>query len=183
MLVEGQKSPLLVPKKIIKSEYLENSDKTSKTRNGSLSRASSSGSSVEIVHKSDLTTDGAASPQKEQIVATASFVINEKTDETRSQLTVKPSNMDSIDLLSHCSAAGTCFSEDSQSMQRSSRVFVFPEDCPGYELLENCNTLSSKFRMKSYQCINISILGLIIYKTHTHTPGHSDFQLLLLFII
>lgn len=129
--MEGQKSPVPVPKKIIKSEYLENCEKNTKTPGGNISRASSSGSSVEIVNKSDVLNFG-LSPQKEE-------VIDEQARE-------------STDLPSHCSTAGTCFSEGNSSLQRSSRVFVFPEDCPGYELLENANVTSSKYTKSSFAC-------------------------------
>lgn len=159
--MDGRKSPVAVPKKIIKSQYLEKNEKTIKTGEGTLSRASSAGSSVEIVDKTDLTTDFGGSPKKEETSQ------EETADQTPSHATSEPvkdnscqvktdilvnleksvteqENVESSELPSHCSAAGTCFSEHTPSMPTNSRVFVFPEDCPGYEVLSNSTTFSSK---------------------------------------
>lgn len=157
VLVDGQKTPIPVPKKIIKSEYLENAEKNVKTREGTLSRASSSGSSAEIVNKSDVATDFTGFPQNAQnpaneVAKESSPTASETTKsiaQSKSELLVNleqsvvQENVETGEMISHCSAAGTCFSEDIPSMQRSSRVFVFPEDCPGYEVLPSV-TVSSK---------------------------------------
>ncbi|XP_050300721.1 uncharacterized protein LOC126739199 isoform X2 [Anthonomus grandis grandis] len=37
--------------------------------------------------------------------------------------------------MSHCSAAGSCFSEVNSQAEKQSRVFVFPRDVPGYEVV------------------------------------------------
>lgn len=157
VLVGGHKSPVPVPKKIIKSEYLENAEKTVKIPEGTLSRASSSGSSVEIVNKSDLTTDFGGSPQNEEISVAKESSLKIKTESIKSNSQAQTEllvNLDqsvvqeiieNVDMVSHCSAAGTCFSDEIPSMQRSSRIFVFPEHCPGYEVLENTtSTFPSK---------------------------------------
>lgn len=159
VLVDGQKTPIPVPKKIIKAEYLENAEKTVKTREGTLSRASSSGSSVEIVNKNDLTTDFGCSPQREQNpvgeMAKESSLpgaseANKSNAQVQSELLVNleqsvvQENVETGEMISHCSAAGTCFSDEIPSMQKSSRIFVFPEDCPGYEMLPSVTAVSSK---------------------------------------
>lgn len=145
--MEGQKSPVPVPKKIIKSEYLENTDKTPRTQEGSLSRTSSSGSSVEIVNKADLTTDFGNSHRNEPVLVFPREVKPIQTflvqPQPESLVNLEEPIQENLELASHCSVAGTCFSDDGRSMQRNSRVFVFPEDCPGYELLA-ASTMSSK---------------------------------------
>lgn len=151
--MDGRKSPVAVPKKIIKSEYLENNDKTAKTE-ASLTRVSSSGSSVELVNKTEITTDFGNSPQNEQIPTqevpeqNTTHVVSEPVKETSFQLqynmlvnmdeSVKE-NAEGSEMPSHCSVAGTCFSEDLPP-----RLFVFPKDCPGYEIIPNSATFSSK---------------------------------------
>lgn len=155
-MVEGQKSSVLVPKKIIKSEYLETSGKRS--REGTLSRASSSGSSVEIVNKTDFTTDSGCSPKNEQVPVIENiqevpsvrmypkikeYLAQDSTESIPQPLfqLTQESLVNLGESVGHCSAAGSAFSAD---MQTSSRVFVFPEDFPGYEVHENSKMFSGK---------------------------------------
>lgn len=162
--MEGQKSPVSVPKKIIKSEYLEHADKVAKSRDGTLSPASSSGSSssVEIVNKPDLTTDFGSVTPNEQLQA-FKITLKELPHNNMQSTVLQPikstpfdaaeqvnvtDNAETGELLSHCSAAGSCFSEEMSNMQRNHRLFVFPEDCPGYEVVENPCMFSSKYFFK-----------------------------------
>lgn len=138
VLVEGQRSPISVPKKIIKAEYLENAEKTPRSQADAMSRASSTGSSVEIVSKGDIPAGlmtPVQAPQNDLFTATST------QPQPETFINLDPT----VEMPSHCSATGSCFSDETRSFQRNSRVFVFPEGCPGYEVLANSNTSTSKY--------------------------------------
>ncbi|XP_072396375.1 uncharacterized protein [Diabrotica undecimpunctata] len=111
VIVDGQK--VMIPKKIIKSEYLHSSP-TEKTDTLVQQNPASSNVSVKentpepqtIKVDNDLETDGA--------------------EDVRN-------NFEEAEFNSHCSAAGSCFSES--TAERNNRLFVFPPACPGYEVI------------------------------------------------
>ncbi|XP_019766280.2 uncharacterized protein LOC109541765 isoform X1 [Dendroctonus ponderosae] len=47
----------------------------------------------------------------------------------------RSSYFEANNFMSHCSAAGSCFSEFNTNAERQTRMFVFPQDVPGYEVI------------------------------------------------
>ncbi|KAG5871599.1 hypothetical protein JTB14_010723 [Gonioctena quinquepunctata] len=123
VIVDGQK--VSIPKKIIKSEYLHTIEQSKKSSTQNSSRANSAASSIEMIKKEDLpTSEVPSAPEPTAEASEASTLIEQMG-----------SSEVNNDLASHCSAAGSCFSNVNNAADKNARLFIFPEDCPGFEVL------------------------------------------------
>ncbi|CAH1102179.1 unnamed protein product [Psylliodes chrysocephalus] len=114
VMVDGQK--VMIPKKMIKSEYLRTPATSDNAVSASAkSRSGSSSPFAEVnVHYNE--TDGQSEVKIEQKVDAECEEVHEEND-----------------FSSHCSAAGSCFSD---ANAERSRLFIFPQACPGYEVIQ-----------------------------------------------
>ncbi|CAG9821727.1 unnamed protein product [Phaedon cochleariae] len=129
VIVDGQRVP--IPKKIIKSEYLQTIVRSPESTPDNISRFSSANSSVEILNKEEL-------PDQTQKEVPATIDTALAADPKPQEPIETAENPDcSGELLSHCSAAGSCFSD-----ANGARLFVFPQDCPGYEVVYPADELA-----------------------------------------
>ncbi|XP_074032371.1 uncharacterized protein isoform X2 [Leptinotarsa decemlineata] len=114
VMVDGVR--VSIPKKIIKAEYLqtvEQKDKSSTENSGANS----------VCHDSGIPTVNPNSP----VTSILDLPLNAEANN---------------DMNSHCSAAGSCFSDVNNATDKNDRFFVFPEDCPGFEVLyPNLNSI------------------------------------------
>lgn len=129
LIVDGHRLP--IPKKILNSEYLKLADEGVSSSKDNLSSTNSATSSTEILAKkeeppqlgsvaSDMQGPAPTSVPQSQLVAE---LYDQKTE------------CDNSELMSHCSAVGSCFSEIESGSDKNSRLFIFPQNCPGFEVV------------------------------------------------
>ncbi|CAG9854334.1 unnamed protein product [Phyllotreta striolata] len=119
VMVDGQK--VMIPKQMIKSEYLpaaKSSDGDEKSM-----RSGSSSPFAEVRYEKD---DGQTK-------------IIENSATTSREASEQPAQFDEVYLNSHCSAAGSCFSE--ANADKNTRLFIFPQACPGYEVIQGTDAV------------------------------------------
>ncbi|KAJ8933882.1 hypothetical protein NQ314_013735 [Rhamnusium bicolor] len=125
VIIDGHR--LQIPKKILKSEYLITAEGTPSPKDN-MTRSSSVASSVEIVDKEEV-------PQLEAVNSDAQTVTQIPPGEQQTKdSTESNSNIQSDGLLSHCSAEGSTFSDVNSAVEKNSRLFIFPQSRPGYEV-------------------------------------------------
>lgn len=155
--VDGQK--VLIPKNILKSEVVDAANALEKqpgeskpvgvviesNESSSPKPTSSTASTIGADDAAGNTTDGAASTKTPSTSQPAKN--EEKTSNSPIDMTVKGLGGSQNDLrsdyfeannyTSHCSAAGSCFSEVNAQAQKQERrkLFVFPLEVPGYEVI------------------------------------------------
>ncbi|XP_018571385.1 uncharacterized protein LOC108911046 isoform X2 [Anoplophora glabripennis] len=122
LIVDGHRLP--IPKKILNSEYLKLADENASSSKESLTRTDSVASSVEMGIKKDDQQQSEAVP----FSVPEQQVMSEGGDQ-------KLDSDINGDLMSHCSAAGSCFSEAGPGSDKNSRLFIFPQSCPGFEVV------------------------------------------------
>ncbi|KAJ8924658.1 hypothetical protein NQ315_000809 [Exocentrus adspersus] len=122
LIVDGHRVP--IPKKILNSEYLKMADEVAGPSKENLTRTNSAESSVEI--------NVTAQPD----IVEASARDNVPEPLSKAELSEQKIDLDvNGDLMSHCSAAGSCFSEAGSGEEKSTRYFIFPQNCPGFEVV------------------------------------------------
>lgn len=104
----------------MKEEYLEAAQRFSQSN--ASTKSNSPTSSVEIINKEDATDT--------ETITTPVNIPDELSRES-------PINFPREDYMSHCSAAGSTFSDVNATAEKISRLFIFPQTCPGYEVVGN----------------------------------------------
>lgn len=114
---------------MLNSEYLKLADEGAGSLKDNQSPTISATSSTEIITKKEEPTQLASVASDSQ----ASPVPSAPKPELVADLCDQKTECDSNELMSHCSAAGSCFSES--GADKNSRLFIFPQNCPGFEVV------------------------------------------------
>ncbi|XP_060535950.1 uncharacterized protein LOC132707925 [Cylas formicarius] len=114
--VDGQK--VLVPKNILNSEVIS---RAQLLRNAATPKTTEISPAVEPENPL---------PYVQPLQPTTSATIQQDSQQP-DQSEANPET----DYMSHCSAAGSCFSYVNSEAERTNRLFIFPKDCPGYEVV------------------------------------------------
>ncbi|CAH2007744.1 unnamed protein product [Acanthoscelides obtectus] len=132
VIVDNQK--LALPRKMIKSEYLKNAKEIPRSHCDILTRTNSATSSIETVCKDEKSDRHVQTAPSTSQATEVNFNIQKTEVAGNSEnAQVEADFQECQEFSSHCSAAGTCFSE--ASAERNSRLFIFPQTCPGYEAI------------------------------------------------
>ncbi|XP_066249930.1 uncharacterized protein [Euwallacea similis] len=175
--VDGQK--VLIPKNILKTEVvtaaqeLESSPSSAKSVGVIIDSAESSPTNKSPTPSSASTFVGASSlprepaqrmenfdgntldsvPMKtlqEPLIPQQAIDLSIVTRDALEESEDRGSYLDASNYMSHCSAAGSCFSEVNSQIERQNRVFVFPQSIPGYEVVYPV------LDIKNPDCVNVT---------------------------
>lgn len=156
--VDGQK--VLIPKNILKSEVVNAAQELEKSPNGKSSIGvivdsneminqtptpsmastltghtshQSPEPTVEDENAGNTTDSAPTAPAPE--VGPSQKQDNIAIDMTMSSLKDNEDFFEANNYMSHCSAAGSCYSEVNSQSERNKRLFIFPQNVPGYEVV------------------------------------------------